>query len=88
MSNRTFLAAAAMLCTMSSVVIAAEAISDSELTGWVDARVASYAPTAEERRFDEIGWARDLRHALELSQEHGRPVFLFTQDGRINTGRC
>src|SRR6185436_8268552 len=41
----------------------------------------------EERRFDEIGWAADLRTALQLSRESGRPVFLLTQSGRIHLGR-
>jgi hypothetical protein len=61
---------------------------DDQLTTRVDARVKEWQPTADERRFDEIGWAADLRTALRLAREHQRPVFLFTMDGRINTGRC
>ncbi|HVE42640.1 MAG TPA: sigma-70 family RNA polymerase sigma factor [Planctomycetota bacterium] len=49
--------------------------------------VREWQPTPEERRFDEIGWAPDLRGALRLSKESGRPVFLLTQSGRINLGR-
>ena len=48
---------------------------------WVHQRVAAWQPTKEERAFDEIGWARDIREAMRLAQEHGRPVFLFTYDG-------
>jgi hypothetical protein len=55
---------------------------------WIDQRVAALQPTADERRIDRIGWARDLRSALRLSREHGRPVFLFTMDGRFSIGRC
>ena len=54
----------------------------------VDERVAALQPTADERRIDRIGWARDIRSALRLSREHGRPVFLFTMDGRFGIGRC
>jgi hypothetical protein len=54
----------------------------------VGRRVRSFQPTAEERRFDEIGWARDIREARRLAREHGRPVFLFTHDGHMNVGRC
>ena len=54
----------------------------------VDARVAEWWPTAAEKRFDAIGWAPDLRTARKLAAEHARPVFLFTMDGRVNTGRC
>jgi hypothetical protein len=55
---------------------------------WVDQRVKEWQPTAEEKRFDEIGWAKDIRAAEKLAKEHNRPVFLFTHDGRMNIGRC
>jgi hypothetical protein len=54
----------------------------------IDQRVAALQPTADERRIDQIGWARDIRSALRLSREHGRPAFLFTMDGRFSIGRC
>jgi len=54
----------------------------------VQRRVAELQPKAEEKRFDEIGWARDIREARRLAREHNRPVFLFTHDGRMNIGRC
>ena len=55
---------------------------------WVDERVREWQPSAAERRFDEIGWAKDIREARRLSAKTGRPVFLFTHDGRMATGRC
>jgi hypothetical protein len=55
---------------------------------WIDERVAAVQPTADERRIDLIGWAPDIRSALRLAREHGRPVFLFTMDGRFSIGRC
>src|SRR5262249_53825944 len=45
---------------------------------WIDQRVQDWQPTKEERRMDEIGWAKDLRQALRLAKETERPVFLFT----------
>jgi hypothetical protein len=63
-------------------------VADDEVAAWADARVKEWQPKPEERRFDEIGWAKDIRTALKLAKEHGRPVFLFTMDGRINLGRC
>ncbi len=54
----------------------------------IDERVAALQPTVDERRIDRIGWARDIRSALRLAREHGRPVFLFTMDGRFGIGRC
>ena len=55
---------------------------------WIDQRVQELQPTAKERRIDEIGWASDIRQARRLAGENNRPVFLFTHDGHINTGRC
>ena len=55
---------------------------------WIDERVEASQPSLDERRIDRIGWARDIRSALRLGREHGRPVFLFTMDGRFSTGRC
>ena len=55
---------------------------------WVARRVAQLQPTALDRRWENIGWARSLGEALRLGKEHGRPIFLFTHDGRLNIGRC
>jgi hypothetical protein len=63
-------------------------VTDAGLADWVNQRVEEWQPTREERRFDQIGWARDIQSAERLAKEHGRPVFLFTHDGRMATGRC
>ncbi len=62
--------------------------SDTDELSWVKRRVAELQPAAGEKRFDEIGWAADIREAKRLAKAHGRAVFLFTHDGRINIGRC
>lgn len=54
----------------------------------VERRVRQWQPTADERRFDEIGWAGGVGEAIRLAKTHGRPVFLFTHDGHMNVGRC
>lgn len=63
-------------------------ISGERGAAWVEQRVRAWQPTARERRWEQIGWARDLRHARRLARESRRPVFLFTHDGRLNVGRC
>jgi hypothetical protein len=63
-------------------------VGDAELLTWVDAKVKERMPTAEERVFDDVGWARDIGEALALAKKHNRPVFLFTHDGKMNLGRC
>jgi hypothetical protein len=63
-------------------------VSDRTLTASVEKRVQEWQVTAAERRFDEIGWAKDIRDAERLGKEHGRPVFMFVHDGRMAIGRC
>jgi hypothetical protein len=60
---------------------------EGDPAAWVERRVQDWQPTAEERRFDEIGWAADIRTAERLAREHRRPVFLFTYDGVSMAGR-
>ncbi|CAN5906435.1 hypothetical protein BH23PLA1_BH23PLA1_02610 [soil metagenome] len=71
------------------LAVGAAMAGDVERGGdWVERRVEELQPTAEERRIDAIGWAEDIRSALRLAEEHGRPVFFFTMDGRFDIGRC
>lgn len=73
---------------MAAGLSAAGPVADDQVRSTVDARVAEWWPTSDEKRFDTIGWAADLRTARKLAADHDRPVFLFTMDGRVNLGRC
>jgi hypothetical protein len=74
---------------LSLAALAVFSVSAAALTpDEIEKRVALSAPAESERRLDEIGWATDIRHALQLAKEHRRPVFLFTHDGRMAVGRC
>jgi hypothetical protein len=55
---------------------------------WVEKRVEEREPKPGERKFDQIGWAADIRAGLALAEKHDRPFFLFTHDGRMARGRC
>jgi hypothetical protein len=55
--------------------------ADAALIAKVDKRVQAWQPTHEERLLDDIAWAKDLRDALRLAKDNGRPVFLFTYSG-------
>ena len=55
---------------------------------WVEQRVQQWQPTPQEKRWEQIGWARDIRDALRMAKESKRPVFLFTLDGKMDVGRC
>lgn len=70
-------------------VLGSQLRADKRDVSWVSKRVEAWQPTKEERAFDEIGWAKDLREAQRLGKQYGRPVFLFTYDGAsLSCYRC
>jgi len=80
---------------LSSVVIFGSAataadiwLKDDGLVASIEKKIHAFEPTREERRFDLIGWAPSILSAEARAKELGRPVFVFTYDGRIETGRC
>jgi hypothetical protein len=75
-------------CAVAVTVSLAAETAGTQLVTRVLRRVHDYEPTREERRLDLIGWAADIREAQRLAREHARPIFLFTHDGNIATGRC
>lgn len=81
------LASAASTALLAFIALGA-GTSEGPSIARIDERVAALQPTPDERRIDQIGWARDIRSALRLARQHGRPVFLFTMDGRFSIGRC
>jgi hypothetical protein len=76
-----FASGAALVTAAPQVPKGSGRVADGELVSFVDRRVKDWQPTKDERRFDEIGWARDIRDAQRLAKQHNRPVFLFTYDG-------
>ena len=54
----------------------------------IDNRIQEIQPTAKELRFDAIGWVSGIREAERLARENGRPVFLFSNVGQMDLGRC
>ncbi len=83
-----YLIAALLLGVPADGATSREDETPAEQFARVEGRVREWQPTAEERRFDEIGWASGVRDAIGIAMEHGRPVFLFTHDGHMNVGRC
>jgi hypothetical protein len=78
----------ALLCLLLIPALARSAAKPDTDLSWVEKRVQELEPTAKEKRFDEIGWAKDIREAQRLAKKNVRPVFLFTHDGHMNIGRC
>lgn len=63
-------------------------VSDAYLSTWLKQRVSKLTARFAHRPFEQIGWVDDLETAQRLGGENNRPVFLFTHDGDISTGRC
>ncbi|HKA53974.1 MAG TPA: hypothetical protein VKJ47_09970 [Candidatus Binatia bacterium] len=42
----------------------------------------------EQTQWRTIPWARSLMEARALSRREGRPLFMFTYGGDLDTGRC
>jgi hypothetical protein len=83
--------------TVATLVLTATALLSSEaqeqrtLTDparWVADRIRLWQPVPAERRFDDIGWAKDILEARRLAADNNRPIFLFTHDGHMAVGRC
>ncbi len=77
-----------VLFASSGALAGTQPASFKELQAKVDQRVADWQPSADEKRFDQIGWSTSLLEAEKLARDHRRPIFLFTHDGRMNVGRC
>lgn len=78
----------AFLSVLPGPVLEATGAADEDVAAWVSNKVKSLQPTPSEKRFDEIGWVRSIVQAEKLARQHNRPVFLFTFNGSIETGRC
>lgn len=77
-----------IVIAVSSLCAEETRVSDRDLARWVDQRIQDWQPTKDERRFDEISWAKDIRETERLAKEHHRPIFYFSHDGRMGIGRC
>jgi len=66
---------------------AASAAEEVRLISAVDRDVEAWQPTSDERRMDRVAWVADIRAALRWGKEWKRPIFVFTHDGSMATGR-
>jgi hypothetical protein len=79
------------LSLLSAALLAGAAetwIKDDKLVAKVEEQVRKVQPTRAEKRFDEIGWAASILAAEQVAAKVNRPIFLFTYNGKIDTGRC
>lgn len=79
----------ATLAVFGSILSVADAaVSDRFLPQWLKQRSRTMEAQFGRQPFERIGWAEDLKTAYQLGAKHNRPVFVFTHDGHINSGRC
>ena len=76
------------ILALAACCLGAAGNSSDRLILEVEEKVQQALPTKAEKRFDEIGWAQDIRGAERLAKQRHRPILLFTHDGQISTGRC
>jgi hypothetical protein len=63
----------------------------SPASGWDEARIQQRVKeikNSDTNGWRRIPWVTPLPEARAVSQREGRPIFLFTHDGNIETGRC
>ena len=86
---RNFAAIASAGMMLIGAAVAAETwLKDDKLVVSVEKKVREIQPSRDEKRFDEIGWAPSILAAEALARKTNRPIFLFTYNGKIDTGRC
>ena len=81
--NARAMTAAGLL--LGAFALAAHAEEQDE--AWVQRRVQQIQE-ADSTAWRRIPWTASLSEARQASQRENRPVFLFSHDGNIDTGRC
>ena len=79
---------AVLLVLAGSVQVCSGQVADSYLEKWLATRVQYLDSRLSQRTFDTIGWAGSIQESLNLARASQRPVFLFTLDGHMDSGRC
>ena len=75
------------LAALTLGVLVAVGRADERDEAWVLARVQKIK-ASDTTGWSRIPWTASLMAARQASVKENRPVFLFTHDGNIETGRC
>jgi hypothetical protein len=78
-------AIAVALLTMGLFAVVGRAEERDE--AWASNRVRQIKES-DTTGWSRIPWVKSLLAARQASEKENRPVFLFTHDGNIETGRC
>ena len=78
----------ALTVALAGAAAAENFLGEDKLVSHVETRVHELQPSRDDRKLDLVGWAPDILAAEKLARAASRPIFLFTYDGDIGTGRC
>jgi hypothetical protein len=70
-----------------ALAVLALGLLDAKDAKWIEKRVQEIKKN-DITAWRAIPWAATLEEARKQSAEEKRPIFLFTHDGNIETGRC
>jgi ABC-type branched-subunit amino acid transport system substrate-binding protein len=85
---RVFMTATVCGAMVCSIVSAQVEPKNEPFVSKVQKKIRNLQPSRAEKRFDEIGWAPSILEAEKIAKKLNRPVYLFTYNGKIETGRC
>jgi len=69
------------------VLAVSSGVAQERDDAWVRQRVKQIKES-DTSAFLKIPWAPSLLEARKSAKDEGRPIFLFTLDGNLETGRC
>jgi hypothetical protein len=75
------LAGAAQELSLPSKDVQAKDVQAKDVQGWVDQWAEFIRPSADELSYESIGWRNEFWPAVQLAQELGRPILLWTMNG-------
>jgi len=84
MAKHGWFAAITLLGLAAALTVATAPKHDEE---WVNQRVKEIRDS-DATAWQQIPWVASLLEARRISGMEQKPVFLFTHDGNIETGRC
>jgi hypothetical protein len=75
------------LCLVLVLAVTASLLAADHDSEWVAKRVAQIKPK-EPLAATKVSWAPSLPEARRISEQEHRPLFLFSFEGNLGTGRC
>jgi hypothetical protein len=76
-----------MLAVLTACTVLSPAHAQDHDESWVAAQVEAIRQS-DTPGWDRIPWVASLLEARRISGRERQPVFLFTLDGNLETGRC